>query len=40
MDMVGGALAVALGVAIGVCLDEMYGLTPRLAGVLSRFFGR
>jgi hypothetical protein len=39
MDVVGGALVVALGAAIGVCLDEMYGFTPRLSGALSRFFG-
>lgn len=36
---VGGALVVALGAAIGVCLDEVFQFTPALSAVLSRWFG-
>jgi hypothetical protein len=40
MDLMGGALAVALGAAVGVCLDEIYAFTPRLGCALARLFGR
>lgn len=38
--LVGGALAVALGAAVGVCLDEIFGFTPALSAALTRLFGR
>lgn len=40
MEIVGGALAVALGAAIAVCLDEILDFTPALGAAASRWFGR
>ena len=40
METLGGALAIALGAAIGVCLDEIFCFTPSVSAALVRWFGR